>query len=244
MKRVVIVGFGRFGELLANMSVNTFDITIVENDPKRAKLAQTKGYVVAILEVVKNADLIFLAVPISQIEKVLIKLAPLINKNQVVMDFCSVKVYPINLMRKHLRAGQILGTHPMFGPDSAKTGLSGLQVALCPINIKPDNLKLIKAFWVDHGLTVTETTPDAHDYDTVYSQALTYSIAKIILNMNLMPITFTTKSFNALSEIANLSANDSDQLFHDMLFYNPYFLKMKSELEIAINKTSIVLSEI
>ncbi len=39
----------------------------------------------------------------------------------LVMDTCSVKTHPVGLMERMLPATiSILGTHPMFGPDSAR----------------------------------------------------------------------------------------------------------------------------
>lgn len=244
MKTAAIIGFGRFGELLASLCSPTFELTIIESSPEKAQAAQTQGYKVMPFESVADPDFIFLAVPISELEQTLIKLAPLLHEEQVVMDLCSVKVYPMKLMLKYLTTGQILGTHPMFGPDSGAKGLEGLRVAICPVNITPNNLKIIKDFWASHSLVVTETSPDNHDQDSVYSQAFTYSLAKIILSMDLPQITFKTRSFNALTEIATLSANDTNQLFHDMLFYNPYFSKMRSQLHAAIAKTDAVLAQI
>jgi len=244
MKKAAIVGFGRFGELLASLGKSSFDLYIVENNPEKAKAARAQGHTVIPFERVADADFVFLAVPISEIEQTLVTLAPLVDQHHVVMDLCSVKVHPTKLMQKHLTNSQILGTHPMFGPDSAKRGLKGLQVAICPLRVEPENLKIVTDFWAGHGLDVIETTPEAHDKDSVYSQAFTYSLAKIILNMNLPNITFKTRSFNDLTEIAALSANDTEQLFHDMLFYNPYFSDMKAELQAAIAKTNVILARV
>jgi prephenate dehydrogenase len=244
MKKAAIIGFGRFGELLAALSVPTFDVTIIESNSERAQAAKTQGYKIAPFASAAKSDFLFLAVPISEIRQTLIKLAPLLHKRHVVMDLCSVKVYPVKLMQKYLPDSQILGAHPMFGPDSAKKGISGLQVALCPVRINPDNLKLIKDFWSGHKLTIIETTPEDHDKDAAYSQAFTYTIAHIIRNMRIPQITFRTRSFDALTNLAALSASNTNQLFHDMLFYNPYFPKMKSEFDAAITQTDVVLAEI
>lgn len=244
MKRIAIIGYGRFGELLAQLSQKTFTIYVVEADQNRAKKALDAGHKVLSFNELNQVDYVFLAVPISTIETVLKKIAPIVNKKQVVIDLCSVKVYPVKLMKKYLPHSQILATHPMFGPDSAKEGLSGLQIAFCPITVNPDNQKVIQEFWESLGVTVAYTTPEEHDQDSVYSQAFTYSIAKIIIGMNLPDITFTTKSYNAITRVARLSAKDTEQLFHDMLFYNPYFPKMKKELEESILKTMHRLDEI
>lgn len=244
MKKVAIIGYGRFGELLARLCANEFDVYIVESDLKRAERAARTGYSCVTLEYTKNVDYIFLAVPISEIENLLIKLSPLMNSQQVVIDMCSVKVHPVKLMRKYLKTAQILGTHPMFGPDSAKKGLKGLQIAICPINIDPVNLQTIKDFWTNKDVAVIETTPEDHDKDAAYSLAFTHTIAKIIVGTNIPDVRFTTRSFNDITEIATLTAKDTDQLFHDMLFYNPYFSEMKTKLEESIKSVSSKLNEI
>jgi prephenate dehydrogenase len=244
MKKAAIIGFGRFGSLLAGLASKKFELTIIENDFHRAQAAINDGYVVEQFDCVAYQDFIFLAVPISEIEPTLIKLSPFVTEKHVVIDLCSVKVFPVKLMQQYIPKAQIIGSHPMFGPDSAKLGLEGLQVAVCPISSTAENLQFLMDFWEAQGVSVIETTPEQHDKDTVYSQALTYSIAKIILQMELPNITFTTRSFNALTEIARLSANDSEQLFHDMLFYNPYFTEMKAELDSAVFKTETILRTI
>jgi prephenate dehydrogenase len=244
MPTATIIGYGRFGALLASLASSSFDLTIVETDPAKIHEAEAAGFTVKLLAEATNKDFVFLAVPIAAIESTLRQIAPLISKDQVVVDLCSVKVYPISLMKRYLPDVQIIGTHPMFGPDSAKGGIHGLQVAICPVNASAENLTILKQFWTGHGGTVIETTPEAHDQDAVYSQAFTYSLAKIIHNMDLPPITFKTKSFSALVEVARLSANDSEQLFHDMLFYNPYFSSMKTAFEGAITQTNMTLADI
>lgn len=244
MKKVGIIGFGRFGELLAHLCATEFDVHIVESDTIKTNGAANAGYKCIDFNDLKNVDYIFLAVPISAIENILIQLAPLVSEQQVVIDICSVKVHPVNLMKKYLKSSQILGTHPMFGPDSAKKGLHGLQIAICPIAIEPKNLKIIKDFWVSKGIIAIETTPENHDKDAAYSLAFTHTIAKIIVGMNMPDIKFKTRSFNDITEIASLTARDTDQLFHDILFYNSYFPHMKKDLEESFKKTYSLLNSI
>ena len=62
--------------------------------------------------------------------------------------------------------------------------------------------------------------------------------------MHLADVKLTTRSFNDITDVARLSANDSDQLFHDMLFYNPYFQTMKQDLIASIGLTMDKLSQI
>lgn len=244
MKKVAIIGFGRFGELLANLCKDTFDVYIVESDSARQETAKGSEFKLLSFESVAEVEFIFLAIPISQIEHTIKQLASLVDERHTVIDLCSVKVYPARLMQKYLTKSSLLATHPMFGPDSAKNGLDGLQVAFCPLHIESEQTQIIKDFWEKLGAIVTETTPEQHDKDSVYSQAFTYSIARIILNMDLPPVGFQTRSFSKLTEVAGLSANDSEQLFHDMLFYNPYYPDMNKQLKDAIESTKRRLDEI
>ncbi len=103
---------------------------------------------------------------------------------------------------------------------------------------------VIQEFWTSKGVVAIETTPEAHDKDTVYSQAFTYTLAKLISGVEIPDIIFKTRNFNAIYEVATLAAKDSDQLFHDMLFYNPYFQEMRVKFEHSINKTNLILDEI
>lgn len=244
MKKTAIVGFGRFGELLANLGKGTFDFYIVESNPARREAAEKSGFTLLPFESLTDMEFIVLAVPISQIESTIRALAPLVDERHTVIDICSVKAYPARLMQKYLSRCQLLATHPMFGPDSAKRGLQGLQVAFCPLRINPVDAQLVRDFWTNQGVVVTETTPEQHDRDSVYSQAFTYSVARIILNMRMPEVGFRTRSFDNLMQVAEFSANDSDQLFHDMLFYNPYYPEMKKQLEGAIAQTQQRLDEI
>lgn len=244
MKSIAIIGFGRFGELLASLAKSRFEVSIVEPDDKKTQAAKKSGYNVIDIDAIATVEYIFLAVPISAFEETVRSITPYVQRSQVVIDLCSVKTYPVQIMKKYLASVQLLGSHPMFGPDSASRGLDGLQIALCPISITDDNLADIRAFWADMGVTVLETTPEQHDQDTAYSQAFTYSIAKVINGAHIPAITFKTRSFTAIHEVAVLSARDTEQLFHDMLFYNPYFSDMKKKLEKSFDDTLKTLNAI
>lgn len=244
VKKAAIIGFGRFGELLANLGKDTFDLYVIEPDPARREAARQSGFRLISFESLDDVELIFLSVPISQIEDTIQALVPFVDERHLIIDICSVKVYPARLMQKYLTKSMLLATHPMFGPDSAKSGLKGLRVAFCPLRIDAANAEPIRSFWTNLGATVTVTTPEQHDKDSVYSQAFTHSVARIIRNMHLPQVDFRTRSFDSLTQVAQFSANDSEQLFHDMLFYNPYYPDMKKQFEAAIEQTRQRLDEI
>lgn len=244
MKRVAIVGFGRFGELLCDLLAPNHSLAVVESNTARRQLAKDKGYSLIDITDIGACDVVVFAVPISAIEEVVAQATQCVTADQLVMDICSVKVYPVRVMRQMLSHCQIIATHPMFGPDSASKGLEGLQVAICPIRASDANVEMVVSFWQKLGVEVLMTTPEAHDKDAAYSQAFTYSIAKLILGVDVTHVRLTTRSFNAIAEVARLSANDSPQLFHDMLYYNPYFASMKAKLTASMEDTRTVLQAI
>ncbi len=244
MKTIGIIGFGSFGELLANLAKNEFEVTVIELSPEREQLARSAGFATAKLKDIGRLDILVFAVPISAIEDVVKEAAQYTSDDQLALDICSVKVYPATVMKKYLGNCQLIATHPMFGPESASKGLSGLQVAICPLSASQDNVQMIKDFWQKLGITTIITTPEDHDTDAAYSQAFAYSIAKILLGIDIGEVKLRTRSFDALMEVARLSANDSDQLFHDMLYYNPYYIKMKEKLLSSINNIEQKLNEI
>jgi prephenate dehydrogenase len=141
MKHVAIIGFGRFGELLSDLLSSNYEIAVIESDSSRLTAATEKGYRSAELKDLNSFDTIIFAVPISVIDGEIAKATQYITNSQLVMDICSVKVYPANVLKKYLPDSRLIATHPMFGPDSANKGLAGHQIAVCPINAEGSQVR-------------------------------------------------------------------------------------------------------
>ena len=244
MNKIAIIGYGRFGALLCDLLAPKYEIAVVETHTSRQNVVTEKSLRLVELSDLGGYDTIIFAVPISTFEEVVSEASQYISDSQLVMDISSVKVHPANILRKHLSHAKLIATHPMFGPDSASKGLKGLQVAVCPLNVTQHTVDDVVSFWEAIGTDVLITTPESHDKDAVLSLAFTHSIAKVISGMNISDVQLTTRSFNDIVEVAKLSANDSDQLFHDMLFYNPYFREMKKSFLLSLHSLVGRLEEI
>ena len=121
-----IIGFSRFGQLLAKI-LKPYGEVFVCNRSDRSAKAKELGVEWTSLEQVCQADWIFVAVAISATEEIIKKIASLLKKGSLVMDVCSVKVYPSQWLKKYIpRNNEIMATHPMFGPDSAANGTKDL----------------------------------------------------------------------------------------------------------------------
>ena len=74
----------------------------------------------------------------------------------------------------------IVATHPLFGPQSARNGIAGLKVAVCPVR-GGDGPRVGAFLRRALGLQVIMTTPDAHDREAAMVQGLTHLIAKVLV---------------------------------------------------------------
>jgi prephenate dehydrogenase len=154
-----IIGYGRFGKLWARC-LRPFGMIKIF-DKKRglhSSPAVRSGTAVrfAPLRDVVKADLLFLLVPISQMENICKKIAPLLTGKTVVIDACSVKVEPVKAMKKWLPKRQnIIATHPLFGPDSVKRfGLKNRKIVVCNVNATQEQLRSFEAILRRLGLNV------------------------------------------------------------------------------------------
>lgn len=169
------------------------------------------------------ADWVIVAVPISETRKVLQQISAYLKEGSLVMDVCSVKVYPCRWMKEYLPSSvETLGTHPMFGPDSAKYGLSGLQIALCPINISQQSLDYIKRVFTSLKLNIKELSAQEHDKQIAKSLALVHFLGRAFNDIDVGDLDITTLGLERLKAVNETVNNDSWQLFLDMNTYNPY----------------------
>ena len=113
MTKIGIIGFGRFGKILMKMLSAEKEIFI--HDPN----GNTGDYPnISLLEIVK-CEILFIAVPIREFENSIKSLQGFNLQNTTIIDVCSVKLHPVQVMEKYLPENVgIIATHPMFGPDS------------------------------------------------------------------------------------------------------------------------------
>jgi prephenate dehydrogenase len=226
IETVGILGFGRFGSMIYRYLKGRCKLFVYDPDPEKiAAVDESRPF----SETLK-ADLLILSVPISAIKGVCRKLAPYLKSHQVVVDTCSVKERPVRWMEDELPAEVgILGTHPLFGPDSGKDGIAGLKIALCPVRIKRDHYERICDFLRTLELVLVETTPEEHDRQIALSQAIFHLIAQAMkqLEWGVKPI--STPGPESFYRLVKTVQRDTNQLFHDMERENPYAAEYRQE---------------
>ncbi|PIK16542.1 prephenate dehydrogenase/arogenate dehydrogenase family protein [Halobacteriovorax sp. JY17] len=235
--KVGILGFGRLGKLLTrNLSKDAttlvYDVELNEREVLEA------GATISSLEEICQCPILILCVPISVIETIAKEISTLVTKDTLVVDVCSVKVHPMNLLMKALpEETEILGTHPMFGPDSAAKSLYGCKIVLCKQRIEEEKYKNIKGYLESHGLKVIEATAHEHDKQIANSLILTHTIGRTLMDMQSKEMEIDTKGYRRLLKILETVENDSVQLFKDMNKYNPYAKEMRESLSSSLERT-------
>ena len=217
-----IVGFGAFGQLAALHLCQHFEITAYDPSADVAKVAKQLGARLTSLHSVSQADVILIAAPVSSFKQVVSEIAVACKPGALIVDVSSVKVVPAEIMRRLLpKHVDIVATHPLFGPQSATTGIEGLKVAVCPIQGKR-HTRLAAFLSKALGLTVIMTTPEDHDQEAAIVQGITHLIAKVLLRMGPLPTRMTTKSFDLLSEAISMVQHDAPEVFEAIEKANPY----------------------
>lgn len=222
VSNIGIMGFGAFGRLMARHLQPHIALRI--HDPHRPPVADGagKGLSPATAAEVAACDLVILAVPVPAIADAIAALRPHLRTGTVVLDVGSVKIGPAQALLDGLPAHVgIVGTHPLFGPQSARDGLAGLKIALCPIR---GGATLRIAAFLRHvlKLKVIVTTADAHDREVAMVQGLTHLIAKILVQMEPLPRRMTTASFDLLMQATEMVRYDAPNVFMAIERANPH----------------------
>ena len=220
--KIGVIGFGRLGKLICHYLSKDFDLFIHDIVDHKGEIEKMNAKCVSFSEASKCSIIIPL-VPISEFESVIKKMNNFIKKDSLVIDICSVKVHPVEVMKKYLPESiQILASHPMFGPDSAADTLFGNKIALCPVRINDNLYNDIKHYLESFGIKLIETTPEEHDKEISSSLLLTHFIGRSLMDFGAKELKIETKGYRRLMKILFTVQNDTWQLFEDMNKFNPY----------------------
>ena len=224
-----IIGFGRFGKLVAHYLARDLDVYVYNRSDKDAEIAGTGAHP-APLDMVCRQKIVIPCVPISTFKENLKTIAPLLEPGAVVIDVCSVKEYPVQWMLEELPESiSILATHPMFGPDSAADSLQDRKICLCQVRVPDAQYQKIKKYLTSKGLIVIEATVREHDEQIATSLSLTHLIGRTLSECGAKPLDIDTEGYKRLIHILEVVERDTWQLFQDMHRYNPYAKKKRIE---------------
>ncbi len=222
MNSVGVIGFGRFGKILADILqkgflIKAYDVVNVSTVPS-VKMCE--------LEEVLSEETVFVAVPIRQFKDVINNISPKLKPGQTVIDVCSVKNYPVDIMRNFLdKKVGIIATHPLFGPDSFRSN-NRLKMMMNNTRDLNSHYSFWKEFFKNQGIEILEMSPDDHDRLAASTQGVTHLLGRILREYGIKKTTLDTQGFRDLLDLVDQTCNDSWELFTDLQHYNPYTKSM------------------
>ena len=204
-----------------------FDLVVYDPAAPTSGRDDALGVAFADLATVARQPVVILAMPVDRLGEAVAAIGPHLAPGALVLDVASVKVGPARLMAEQLPPHvDIIGTHPLFGPQSARDGLTGLKIALCPI--RGGRTPRLAAFLRARlGLKVYVTTPQAHDREAAVVQGLTHLIAKVLVRMEPLPSGLTTSSFDMLVRATAMVRHDAPEVFMAIVRDNPFAAEVR-----------------
>jgi prephenate dehydrogenase len=242
MTEIGIIGFGQFGQFMAQHLARFFEVAVydsadLEQEAKEINVNWRD------FETVAGKEIVIFAVPLKSFETVLRRAAPFLRAEALCIDVCSVKIKPLELMRTALpETVEIIGTHPLFGPQSGRESIEGLRIALCPV--RTTQIEKVRKFLAEElKLNVLEKSPEEHDREMAHVQALTHFVARALDELHVEESDLATVSYEELMRAARLVSEDSWELFQTIQQGNPFadtkrkaFIEKLIELETRMSQ--------
>ena len=195
--KVGIIGLGLIGSSLALKIGEAYnDITIYGEDISESNLRYTienkiignkleeKDY--------SKLDMLFVAIPVDQVLKVLSPILDKVGENTLVVDLGSTKKPICDLVNSNQNRRKFLAAHPIAGtefsgPMSADSSLfDNKTIILCETE-KTENrlLNIAKDLFLSIGMSIKEMTADEHDKHIAYVSHLSH-ITSFMLGKTVM----------------------------------------------------------
>ena len=237
---VAVVGLGRFGRFWAEQLAAQYDVV---GTSRREVPNLPAGVRQVPLAEAMQAPIVFLTVAISAMPDVLDQIAPHVRSDATVIDTCSVKVFPVREMEARLPpSADIVATHPMFGPDSARERTDPLPIITWPVRDSHQRYRYLLETFHRLNFRVEEMLPDDHDREAAFSQGVTHLVGRILREMDLRPSNIATLGYTRLLQVMEQTCNDPVSLFQDLQRYNPYTREMRRRFADALLRTEGLLA--
>ncbi|MBR4171532.1 MAG: prephenate dehydrogenase [Kiritimatiellae bacterium] len=159
----------------------------VDNNSDHAKRARELGLVDELVELpqlMSEAEVILLAIPVDGIVALLPSLLDRVSEKQTVIDLGSTKRAVVEAVRGHARRSRYVAAHPMAGtensgPDAALSGLfKGKVVLLCNLeDSAPDACRMALQIFHSVGLRFEFMPAEQHDRHAAYVSHLSHVVS-------------------------------------------------------------------
>jgi len=246
---VAVLGYGRFGRALGGLLADggvphrAYDPVQQDDMPPEVRADSLRDLITGpVAQGAPRPSFVVVAVPVPRIRAALLDMRPHLTPDQIVLDVGSVKVGPVAAMAEILGADvPWVGTHPLFGPLSLALAERPLRVVVCPAPAgsmpatHAHAAARVRALYEAIGCEVVEQTPEGHDRVMAHTHALTFFIAKGMIDAGAgMEVPFAPPSFQAIARTIETVRSDAGHLFTAIAHENPFAAEARKELVRAL----------
>jgi prephenate dehydrogenase len=233
--KTAIIGAGRMGVWFAKFCKENGEKVILSgrNKEKLAKLGKELSVETAnFVDAVKKADNVIICVSIDAFEEVVKKIGPSVREGQTIVDICSIKEQPVNIMHKYLGKALVLGTHPVFGPGSPS--VKNKAYILTPTNAQEETFAEKYRKWLEKvGARVFIMSPKKHDELMSVVLGFPHFLGLVACDTLLEQVNYSeTKkvagtTYRMLFILAEATAMENPELFSSLQFSLPEMEKLE-----------------
>jgi len=198
MKKIAVIGLGLIGGSMAlELKKRTWATLYgIDNNPVHADKALELGIVFekGEIDIVKDVDVVIIAVPVNAIPALAVKVLDRIGDNTIVLDVGSVKNQVCETIKNHPKRKNFVAAHPIAGtefsgPEAAIYDLFTNKINIICEKDRTDNHVLEKALQLFDLLEMRSTfmEPVDHDKHIAYVSHLSH-ISSFMLGKTVLEI--------------------------------------------------------
>jgi len=233
--RIGILGYGRFGAALGELALQAgFPLRAFDPHARAPQAIRAPSA----SELVARSNHVVLAVPVPSLRPVLEGIRPQLNSEHVVLDVASVKLAAEKTLAEVLgRDIPWVATHPLFGPSALALGQRPLRVVVCPNPLHESAVGTVRAMYERMDCEVVEQDADMHDRQLARGHALTFFVAKGMLEVGGENISDDgPPSVQAMAGVVRSVRSDAGHLFLAIERDNPYAAQARRDLIEALGR--------
>ncbi|GMI97645.1 hypothetical protein like AT5G34930 [Hibiscus trionum] len=243
--KIAIIGFGNYGQFLAKTLVSQGHKVLAHSRSDYSHTAKKMGvYFFSnphdLCE--QHPEIILLCTSIISTERVL-KTLPLqrLKRSTLFVDVLSVKEFARNLLLDVLPSDfDVICSHPMFGPQSAKQSWKDLFFVYEKVRIGNESSRVQRCeqflgIFQSEGCRMVEMSCQEQDRFAAGSQFTTHTVGRVLDMLGLVSTPINTKGYEALLNLVENTCGDSFDLYYGLFLYNKSALEMVERLDLAFD---------
>ena len=220
--KIGFVGYGNFGQYLSKQMSLHHDVRCIDPFDKSKQAEENNVEYFPTFDMsnfLHGLDVVVIAVPMIELEETIESLPPDKLRNKLIVEVCPLNVYPRSVLSRLLPLEtDILCTNPMVGLGMPLDGVPFVYERVRVSDTRRANCFL--STFERARCQMVEMTAEDHDAFVADAEFVTHLTGRL-LDRNLLPISpISSKEYSALCDVAEMTTNDSFDMFYGMFKYN------------------------